>query len=47
MRKINDFLISEREFGFTVWLMAQNNVKVNKTLVRNLKYIQMLNCLPG
>lgn len=41
MRKINDYLISGRKFGFTVWLMAQNYVEVNKTIVRNLNYIIM------
>ncbi len=39
MRKINDYLISGRKFGFTVWLMAQNYVVVNKTIVRYLNYI--------
>ena len=41
MKKINDYLISGRKFGFTVWLMAQNYVEVNKTIVRNLNYIIM------
>ena len=41
MRKINDYLISGRKIGFTVWLMAQNYVEVNKTIVRNLNYIIM------
>jgi hypothetical protein len=30
MRKINDYLISGRKFGFTVWPMTQNYVEVNK-----------------
>ena len=38
MRKINDYLISVRKMGFTVWLMAQNYVEVNKTIVKNLNY---------
>ena len=41
MRKINDYLISVRKMGFTVWLMAQNYVEVNKTIIRNLNYIIM------
>ncbi len=30
MRKINDYLISGRKFGFTFWLMAQKYVEVDK-----------------
>ena len=41
MRKINDYLISGRKMGFSCWLMAQNYVEVNKTMIRNLNYIIM------
>ena len=38
MKKINEYLISSRKFGFSVWLMAQNYTSVPKVLVRNINY---------
>ena len=38
MKPINDFLISGRKFGFTVWLMAQDYASVPKVIVRNINY---------
>jgi len=38
MKKINEYLISSRKFGFSVWLMAQNYTSVPKVLVRNISY---------
>ncbi len=38
---MNISIISVRQFGFTVWLMAQNYVEINKTIIRNLNYIIM------
>ena len=34
----NDFLISGRKFGFTVWLMSQDYASVPKVIVRNINY---------
>ena len=38
MKKINEYLISSRKFGFSVWLMTQNYTSVTKVLVRNINY---------
>ena len=38
MVKINEYLISGRKFGFSVWLMAQNYVSVGKIITRNVNY---------
>jgi hypothetical protein len=38
MKPINDFLISGRKFGFTVWLMSQDYASVPKVIVRNINY---------
>jgi hypothetical protein len=38
MKPINDYLISGRKFGFTVWLMSQNYASVPKVIVRNISY---------
>jgi hypothetical protein len=36
MKKIYEYLISSRKFGFSVWLMTQNYTSVPKVLVRNI-----------
>ena len=38
MKKINEYLIAGRKFGFSVWLMSQNYTSVPKVLVRNISY---------
>ena len=38
MKKINEYLITGRKFGFSVWLMSQNYTSVPKVLVRNINY---------
>jgi hypothetical protein len=38
MVKINEYLISGRKFGFSVWLMAQNYTSVQKIISRNVNY---------
>ena len=38
MKKINEYLIAGRKFGFSVWLMSQNYTSVPKVLVRNINY---------
>ncbi len=37
-KKIYNYLISGRKFGFTCWLMAQNYSSVPKVIVRNINY---------
>jgi len=39
MKKLNQYLVAGRKFGFTVWCMAQNYTSVNKVITRNLNYI--------
>ena len=41
LKKIYNYLISGRKFGFTCWLMAQNYSSVPKVIVRNIQYIIM------
>ena len=38
LKKIYNYLISGRKFGFTCWLMAQNYSSVPKVIVRNINY---------
>lgn len=38
LKKIFNYLISGRKFGFTCWLMAQNYSSVPKVIVRNINY---------
>jgi hypothetical protein len=38
LKKIYNYLISGRKFGFTCWLMAQNYTSVPKVIVRNINY---------
>ena len=38
MKKIHEYLISSRKFGFSVWLMAQDYTSVPKVIVRNINY---------
>ena len=38
LKKIYNYLISGREFGFTCWLMSQNYSSVPKVIVRNINY---------
>ena len=38
IKKIYNYLISGRKFGFTCWLMAQNYSSVPKVIVRNINY---------
>jgi hypothetical protein len=38
LKKIYNYLISGRKFGFTCWLMAQNYSSVPKVIVRNIYY---------
>ena len=42
MKKINEYLISSRKFGFSVWLMAQNYGSVPKVLVRYINYFRII-----
>ena len=41
LKKIYNYLISGRKFGFTCWLMAQNYSSVPKVIVRNINYFIM------
>ena len=38
LKKIYNYLISGRKFGFTCWFMAQNYSSVPKVIVRNINY---------
>ncbi len=38
LKKIYNYLISGRKFGFTCWLMPQNYSSVPKVIVRNINY---------
>lgn len=38
LKKIYNYLISGRKFGFTCWLMSQNYSSVPKVIVRNINY---------
>ena len=38
LKKIYNYLISGRKFGFTCWLMTQNYSSVPKVIVRNINY---------
>ena len=38
LKKIYNYLISGRKFGFTCWLMVQNYSSVPKVIVRNINY---------
>ena len=38
MKKINEYLIAGRKFGFSVWLMSQNYTSVQKQIVRQIQY---------
>ena len=37
-KKIFNYLISGRKFGFTMWLMAQSYVNIDKLITRNINY---------
>ena len=41
LKKIYNYLISGRKFGFTCWLMSQNYSSVPKVIVRNINYFIM------
>ena len=41
LKKIYNYLISGRKFGFTCWLMAQNYTSVPKVIVRNINYFML------
>ena len=42
LKKIYNYLISGRKFGFTCWLMSQNYSSVPKVIVRNIQYFLLL-----
>jgi hypothetical protein len=38
MKKIYDYLIAGRKFGFSCWLLSQDYTSVPKVIVRNINY---------
>jgi len=37
-KKIFNYIISGRKFGFSVWLMAQSYINIDKLITRNINY---------